>query len=57
MSSQNIGFNFAKIRALSGVYRNTYDDGDVLHCFIVLCFFFCVIVLTVLLCMYVCNMF
>ena len=38
MRSQNVGFSSAKIRALSGVYTDTHDDGGAaLHCFL---FFF-----------------
>ena len=33
MSPQNVGFSSAKIRALSGVYTDTYDDGAILHCY------------------------
>ena len=36
MSSQNVHFSSAKIRALSGVYTDTYDDGEALHCFMFL---------------------
>jgi len=33
-SFQDVGFSFAKIRALSGLYTDTYDDCAVLHCFL-----------------------
>ena len=40
MSLNNVGFSSAKIRALSGLYTDKYDDDDdddddaVLHCFL-----------------------
>jgi len=33
MSFQNVGFSSTTIRALSGVYMDTYDDDAVLHCY------------------------
>jgi len=51
MTARNVGFSSANIRALSGVYTDSYD-GAVLNCFMFL--FLCAIVLIVFLCMYVC---
>jgi len=52
--SRNVAVD-VEIRALRGVYTDTYDNGALLHCFMLL--FFCLIVLILLLCMYVCYVF